>query len=103
MLYNILKPIKLIHSRKIKDLFKKTALTAHERLGLPRGQLVELVAPIVDQLGDAHPELRQQQQAVVDAVFAEERRMWAQRDEGRRRLKNMLGQLPKGTEKFPGF
>ncbi|KAL7074237.1 hypothetical protein ACQ4LE_006630 [Meloidogyne hapla] len=89
------------YARKIKDLFKKTAIISNEKLGLERGSLAKLVPLITEQLGDAHPDLRINERNIIEKVANEERRLWTQRDEGFQQMENTLNTLTKGS-KVPG-
>nr|CAD2177479.1 unnamed protein product [Meloidogyne enterolobii]CAD2201568.1 unnamed protein product [Meloidogyne enterolobii] len=82
--------------RKIKDLFKKTAIISNTKLGLERGSLAKLVPLVTKQLGDAHPDLRINERNIIEKVANEERRLWAQQDEGFKHIENILGNLARG-------
>ena len=101
--------------RKIKDLFKKTAIISNTKLGLERGSLAKLVPLITKQLvcmylfifdnllfkGDAHPDLRINERNIIEKVANEERRLWAQQDEGFKHIENILSNLTRG-DSVPG-
>uniref|UniRef100_A0A914M0Y5 alanine--tRNA ligase n=3 Tax=Meloidogyne TaxID=189290 RepID=A0A914M0Y5_MELIC len=84
------------YARKIKDLFKKTAIISNTKLGLERGSLAKLVPLVTKQLGDAHPDLRINERNIIEKVANEERRLWAQQDEGFKHIENILGNLARG-------
>uniref|UniRef100_A0A914HCZ1 Phenylalanyl-tRNA synthetase n=1 Tax=Globodera rostochiensis TaxID=31243 RepID=A0A914HCZ1_GLORO len=90
------------NTRKINELFKRATIYGCEVLGMERMSMNLLVPIIVQQLGETYPEIEKNQHGVVEAVRVEEERLWKQRDEGMRHLKEMFRTQPPISKVFPG-
>ncbi len=69
-----------------------------DRLGIPGAELVRLLAPVVETLGDVYPEIVERR-PLVERVILAEAEVFRRRKEA---LERLMAKLPEGTEVIPG-
>lgn len=86
----------------VRRLLRRASRYGYRFLGLQQPYLCQLVAPLVDKLGQAYPELQQQQAFITQVIEQEERAFLKTLAQGTQLFEQYLQKLPQGATVVEG-